>query len=825
LTKSYFYTRTIISLLIIAVLTLPALSQNMSGIVRDAQTRQALSFCSIQVMQTGIGTITDINGKFKIPVLLTVTPVHLLISSSGYFSDTVVILSPAHYLEIFMAPLPGILNEVVVTSASKATLAKENPLAISSVSSKAIENTAETNIIDALVKNVPGLNAVKTGPNISKPFIRGLGYNRVLVLYDGLRQEGQQWGDEHGIETDAYSINKAEVVKGPASIMYGSDAVAGVVSLIPEVPANKDEQLQGKYYAEYQHNNGLIGNGLKLSWSKNHWGYLLRGSFKMAKNYTNHIDKSIYNTGFREANASAIVQHYSDKGYSNVSLTLYNNLQGVPDGTRDSITRKFTRQVYEGINDDIKNRPIVSQTQSSSYTLSPLHQHIQHYRLYSNNHYEVGNGNIDLLLGLQQNIRREYNHPTLPGQAGMHVRLNTLNYSLRYNAPAILNTEISFGVNGMYQNNKSKNATNFPIPDYRLLDAGIYMYGKWKQKKWTVSGGVRFDNRHLKGNAFYTGVNTQTGFDKHILPPDTTGAYLQFPLLNKSFTGTSLSIGTTYQLNEHISIKANVAKGYRVPSITEFASNGLDPGAHIIYLGNSNFTPEFSVQEDIGTAFSFTDVSASISLFNNNMAHYIFLSQLTDENANAVLDAQGNKTFQYQQATAQLYGMELILNVHPSAFKALTFENALSMVYGFNKKQAYKNKGINGAYLPLIPPLKILSSLNQNIKINSNTFNAINCKMEVEFNAAQNRFLALNNTETATPSYTLINLSLSTKIVLTESTNLQLQLQVNNLFDKAYQSNLSRLKYFEYYSSSPNGHYGIYGMGRNICLKAILPFR
>jgi iron complex outermembrane receptor protein len=825
LTKKYFYTRAVIGILILTGFGLTALSQNVSGIIKDAQTRQALSFCSVQIMQTHIGTITDVNGKFKIQMPSGVTLVQFKVSSSGYFSDTILVSSSAKYLDILMIPLPGTLNEVVITSASKATLAKENPLAISSVSPKSIENTAETNIIDALVKNLPGLNAVKTGPNISKPFIRGLGYNRVLVLYDGMRQEGQQWGDEHGIETDAYSINKAEIVKGPASIMYGSDALAGVVSLIPEAPANKDEKLQGKYYAEYQHNNGLTGNGLKLSWSKNHWGYVMRGSFKIAKNYTNHIDKSVYNTGFREANASVIIQHYNDKGYSNLCLTVYNNLQGVPDGSRDSLTRKFTKQVYEGRNDDIKNRPVVSDTELRSYAISPLHQHIQHYRLYSNNHYEAGTGNIDILWGLQQNIRREYNHPTLPGQAGMYVRLNTFNYSLRYNVSAIRNTEISTGINGMYQDNKSKDATNFPIPDYLLLDAGIYVYGKWKQKKWTISGGVRYDNRHLKGGSFYTGLNNQTGFDQHILPPDTTGAYLQFSQLNKSFTGISLSIGATYLVNEHISLKANVARGYRAPGITELASNGLDPGAHIIYLGNSHFIPEFSLQEDIGAAFSFNEVAASVSLFNNNIAHYIYLSQLTDDNANAVLDAQGNKTFQYQQSRAQLYGMELNLNIHPTSLKVFSFDNALSVVYGFNKKPAYKNKGIEGAYLPLIPPLKILSSLNQQIKTRSTTFESLNCKMEAEFNAAQNRYLALNNTESAIASYTLINLSVNTKIVFTENTGLQLQLQVNNLFDKAYQSNLSRLKYFEYYDSAPNGRSGIYGMGRNICLKGILSFK
>jgi iron complex outermembrane receptor protein len=285
-----------------------------------------------------------------------------------------------------------------------------------------------------------------------------------------------------------------------------------------------------------------------------------------------------------------------------------------------------------------------------------------------------------------------------------------------------------------------------------------------------------------------------------------------------------LSIGATYQINEHINLKVNVAKGYRAPNITEFASNGLDPGAHIIYLGNRNFTPEFSLQEDMGADIQFKDVTASVSLFNNNVDHYIYLALLSDANQHAILDAQGNKTFQYKQAAAQLYGSEMLLNIHPSILKGFSFDNSLSIVYGFNRTKDYKNKGANGEYLPLIPPMNILSSLNQKIKATGKIFEEITGKIEASFNAAQNRYLALDNTETATPSYTLFNASILTKINISKRNALQVQIQVNNLFDKSYQSNLSRLKYFEYYSQSASGHFGMYNMGRNICIKGILPF-
>lgn len=822
--QRYFYKKGLVFIIMAFVFQLSAKAQSIAGVVKDAATKQPIFSCNVLILRSAIGTTTDAFGKFKIGFPTNTSTAKLVFSSLGHASDTIQIFGEKDFYEIFLTPTQGILNEVVVTGVSKAMLLRENPIAIVSVGIKAIESTIESNIIDVLVKNVAGLNAVKTGPNISKPFIRGLGYNRVLTLYDGIRQEGQQWGDEHGIEVDAYNISKAEVVKGPASIMYGSDAVAGVVSLIPEMCVNKDEKIQGKYFSEYQSNNGLVGNGIRFTYSKNHWAYALRGSYRIAKNYTNNIDGSVYNTSFREINASSTIQYFSRYGYSNLNQTLYDNLQGIPDGSRDSLTRKFTKQMYEGSNDDIKNRLIVSDAVLNSYTLSPLHQHIQHYRIYSNSHYTVGNGDVDFLLAFQQNIRREYSHPTAAKQAGLFVRLNTFNYGFRYNAPTIANIEISAGVNGMYQNSKSKDATDFPIPDYSLFDIGSYVFAKWKKDRFTISGGLRYDIRHLKGNDIYTAINPANGFTKQVFLPDTVGAYLQFSAFDKIFNGTSLSIGATYLLNEHINLKVNVSRGYRSPGITEFASNGLDPGAHIIYLGNRNFVPEFSFQEDIGVDIRFNDVAVTASVFNNNIEHYIYLSQLSDVNGNAVLDAQGNKTYQYQQAKAQLYGLEATFSLHPTSIKGFSFDNSFSLIYAYNRKADFKGKGIEGEYLPLIPPGKLLSNINQEFKTKSTVFSSIKLQAEVEYNAAQNRYLALNNTETATPTFTLFNFSINTQINYSKTNALQFQLQVNNMFDKAYQSNLSRLKYFEYYESSPNGYVGMYSMGRNICLKAIVPF-
>ena len=141
-----------------------------------------------------------------------------------------------------------------------------------------IVTNLSSNIIDAIA-NVPGVSALTTGPNVSKPFIRGLGYNRVLTLYDGVRQEGQQWEDEHGIEIDEYGIDRIEVIKGPASLSYGSDALSGVVNLIPTQSA-PDGKIIGDVLAEYQSNNGMFGGSAMLSGSRKGFEWIGRISHK-----------------------------------------------------------------------------------------------------------------------------------------------------------------------------------------------------------------------------------------------------------------------------------------------------------------------------------------------------------------------------------------------------------------------------------------------------------------------------------------------------------------------------------------------------------------
>ena len=814
----------LLSVFMLLTLATYAQKRNLSGKV--TANNIPLAYTTVTLTGTKYGTTTDDKGFYQIKNIAPgrYTAVY---SSVGYYTLRIP-------LTITDGPLTqdadlkegrSKLDEVVVTGVSRATELRSNPVPIVVLSKKEIDQHVNNNIIDAIVNGIPGVTAVTTGPNISKPFIRGLGYNRVLTLYDGIRQEGQQWGDEHGIEIDQYGIARAEVIKGPASLTYGSDALAGVINLIPYIPNGADGKLDGDIITDYHTNNGLIGSSLGLSYKKNDWKYAFRATGKMAHNYRNKIDGPVYNSSFQEYVLSGMTRVDKKWGYSQFVGTTYQNKQEIPDGSRDSLTRSFTVQVAEGTKDDIKNRPVASDDYLNSYGVTPLHQHIQHYRLYNKTEIKVGEGLFNTALGWQQSVRREYNHPTQSRQAGLYVTLNTLNYDLRYIPPVIAGLETSFGINGIYQTNRSKDATDFPIPDYNLFDIGGFLFAKKTIGKTDISGGIRYDTRNITWNDFYVGANPANGFEQRVSANDV-GAKLQFPKFDKVYHGISGSLGFTYNINERMMLKANIARGYRAPNITEIGSNGLDPGAHIVYLGNRTFKPEFSLQEDLGFIAYLKDADFMVEVFNNQIENYIYQSRLDDPNGNPVIIVPGNTTYQYQQSKARLYGAEFSFNLHPRNAKWFELNNSLAYVIGINQNDALIAQS-NGAakYLPFIPPLHVRSEVKFKLQGTYGIFSEVYFRAEADAYAAQNRFYALNDTETPTPGYTLINAGIgSTLKKRSGKTICELFLQADNLFDVAYQSNLNRLKYFEYYTSSPNGRQGIYNIGRNVSFKVIVPF-
>ncbi len=789
------------------------------GKITDKSTGESIPGVTIYVPDLKTGSVSDINGNYIIENLPK-TKLLLQVSCISYLTIIVTIDLSKDTLKNFIMEQSVVeMNTVVVTGTSKATEIIKNPVPISTLAYQELQQNLSTNIIDA-VTNIPGVNAVSTGANVSKPFIHGLGYNRVLTLYDGIRQEGQQWGDEHGIEVDDYAVDRVEVVKGPASLIYGSGALGGVVNLLPPqipMPGTSKSSL----LTEYQTNNNLIGSSFNYDANNAHIIYGIRLSHKQATNYQNKIDNRVYGTAFNETDFKATIGINKHWGYSHLTFSIYDNLQEIPDGSRDSLSRKFTKQITEA--DTL--RPIVSNEELSSYTIAPLHQHIQHYRIYSSTNFIIGDGKLALSLGWQQNIRREFSHPQATDVAGLYLNLNTITYDIKYYLPEIKGWDITSGLNGMLQINTNK-GTEFIIPDYHQFDIGAFLSAKKTFNKIDISAGIRYDISYFNNNEMYTRVDPISGFDMQVSPTDAVGTSKVFNNFRHTYTGTSASIGATYTMSKNLFLKANIARGYRAPDVSEITANGVHPGTNIYQLGNTDFKPEFSFQQDIGLLFNTNHVKMSLEIFNNTINNYIFNQKVFNKNNQDSIIINGNQTFKFQQSQAHLYGGELNIDIHPHPLDWLHFENSISVVYALNNGGNGIIINDSNKYLPFISPLHTHTELRANIKKTIKHLSYAYFKMAMDYYAAQDRVYLADNTETYTPSYTLFNIGMGADVINKKGkTIFNFNISVNNLFDVAYQSHLSRLKYFEPYPNNSTGHNGIYNMDRNIGLKVIIPIK
>jgi len=803
-------------LLLILVAFVPG-TGSLTGRITD-QHGAPLASATIYIPDLKLGVITDTAGYYKFSSLPSgkyLIEVH----SIGFktFTRTVTISGPV-VQDFSLSDEYVEESPVVVTGLSKATQIKRSPVPIVAINHDYLISNLSTNAIDA-ISRIPGIRAVTTGPNVSKPFIRGLGYNRILTLYDGIRQEGQQWGDEHGIEVDQYGVERVEVIKGPASLSYGSDALAGVVNLIPTQPA-PEGKIRGDVTLDYQTNNKYLGGSGSLGGTKNGLEWMARISHKQAVDYKNKIDGRVFGTAFRETDASASLGLHRKWGYSHLDFVLYDDLQEIPDGSRDSATGRFTRQITDA--DTV--RQIVSDADLGSYRIEKLHQHVQHYRVYSGNSFTLGDaGRLQVNLGFQRSVRREYSHPVAYTTPGLYLQLTSYTYDVKYFLPEFDNWNLTVGLNGMYQQNNSTSGTEFVIPSYHQVDMGPFLLAKRSFEKLDISGGLRFDTRRFTNSSLYTATDPATGFDRPVYGTDTAGADLQFTAYKKTFTGWSGSLGATYNFSEHLAVKANIARGFRAPNIAEISANGVHPGTNIYQLGNPDFKPEFSLQEDLGLVYSSRYVVASLDLFNNFISNYIYNQKLQGANGSDSMDITGKNTyFQFVASRARLYGGEVSVDFHP--IKALHFENSLSIVYGNNK--GVKGKALNDSarYLPYIPPTHGISELRY--EFGSRTSHLVHAfvKLQMEYYAAQNRAFLAYNTETPTAGYTLFNAGVGGSFTNKKGkTIVNVYLNGDNLFDKAYYDHLSRLKYFLYASTDTNPSHGIYNMGRNISLKLNFP--
>jgi iron complex outermembrane receptor protein len=767
----------------------------LSGKVFDARSKEPLAGASVYVHEAKVGAVTDQAGAYRIQNLPS-GKFTIEVTYSGYGSVIETIEINADVQRDFLLSPEVVENQgVTVTGVSGATQIKKTPTPVTIIRKENLLKEASTNLIDALSKT-PGVSQISTGPAISKPSIRGLGYNRVVIINDGVRQEGQQWGDEHGIEVDEYGVSKAEILKGPASIMYGSDALAGVVNFISVVPPPQGT-IKGNIFSNYQSNNRLRGFHGDIGGNQNGFIWGLNGSYKAAADYKNKYDGYVFNSKFNEKDFGGYVGLNKSWGFSHLLLSSFDQRPGLIEGDRDDATGKFLKLVNNG---GIESEEIATSADFKSTDPFIPRQRIQHFKLTTDNSFNVGKNRLVLNAGYQRNQRQEFGNVLDPGEKNLYFDLKTVNYNLQYQFAEKNNWKTSIGINGMRQTNTNKGIGQL-IPEYTLFDIGGFIYTKKTIDKLTLSGGLRFDNRSLDSKLLMNGTE------------------VKFEGFTKDFSNVSASAGLSYEASNSVILKLNVARGFRAPGISELASNGAHEGTNRYEYGEQDLRSEKSFQVDAGMDINSEHVSFSASLFYNGVKDFIYYRKLSAIAGGDSIITDGTNNFfafRFSQDNASLYGAEMNLDIHPHPLDWLHVENTFSYVRGkLNEEQDGSRN------LPFIPAARLINELRGDFLRKGKSMKNLYVHVELDNTFAQTNPFTGFNTETKTPGYSLLNLGLGGDIAVKGKTLFSLYLAANNITDVAYQSHLSRLKYAP--DNLVTGRAGVFNMGRNFSVKLNIP--
>lgn len=610
---------------------------SITGKVTDSRNNP-LAGVTVEASELHKSTKTDENGVY----VLTALPngnLTLVFSSVG-FSTQIKKIEKAQNtqtLNVVLDELAFQMDEVIV-STPFSKLQSQNVMKVDRESVKSMQEKGSATLIEGLA-TIPGVSQVSTGTSIGKPVIRGLSGNRVLVYTQGIRLENQQFGDEHGLGLNDSGVENVEVIKGPASLLYGSDALGGVLFFNPEKFALANT-FQGDFGQRLFSNTLGSSTTLGLKTSTDNWKYLIRGAYNTQSDYEIPDGDRVTNTRFQEMDFKAGIG-YSNSKFSSVLRYNYNNLDvGIPeDGIADQTTSKKTA---------FPKQEVFSNLFSLNNTLF------------------FSGSKLDVNLGYIKNDRSEFEDSNV---AALHMILNTFDYNVKYYLPKLGKVETIVGVQGMSQENKNL-ADEFLIPNAVTNDFGVFATGIYDWNESSIQGGLRFDYRNLVSDEH--GISGEEGY---------------FEALDKNYESFNASLGYKTKFAKDLVFRLNTATGFRAPNLAELSSNGVHEGTFRYEIGNPDLKTEQNLQTDLDLEYKTTHFEFSVSGFYNHINDYIYSSPTGTE-------IDGFQVYDYIQNNANLYGGEIALHLHPHPFDWLHFETSFETVTG---------KLEDGGYLPQIP--------------------------------------------------------------------------------------------------------------------------
>jgi iron complex outermembrane receptor protein len=757
---------------------------------------------TILILPGNITAITDKKGNFYFNNIPKDSKI-LKINHAGYqpYEVKLSLHETSNLLpDIFLKPDIKELQEVVITDHFGLRRKKEESLNIETVSSSFIQRNLGGSLMQSL-QRIPGIKTISIGSGGSKPLIRGLSFNQVIVVENGIKHEGQQWGADHGLEIDQYAVNRVEIIKGPSSFMYGSDAIGGAVN-IKSIPAPSKNTLGGSIDFTGKSNNEQFGGSINLFGRNEKWFFDTRmtvmdyGDYRVPTdtvhvyNYAVSLYKNhLRNTAGRELDLHASTGYVTEKFKSFFYMSNVYSKSGFFANVHGLEPRNVDTEVHDKSSRDI---------------LMPF-QEVTHTKISNTTSFQLGNHQLETQMGFQKNFRREWSHyvnhgfmpPLYPdvmyAPQDLERQYNKEVFSVAVKDEFSLNKhQISVGINAEQQQNNI-NGWSFLIPAFTQFNAGLFAYDKIQLNEfWLLHGAVRLDYGKIEMeqyNDWFPSEITENG--------QTTSQYLKRSEdLTRTFNSFNWSAGVNYTPGK-LSLKANLGTSFRMPIAKELASNGVNYHYFRFEKGDPNLAAERSYQLDLGIEWQANKWSFLLSPFFNYFPNYIYLNPTSQHD---IYYGAGNQVFEYEQSKVLRYGSEL--QTRYQFLQNLSVE--ILAEYLYSEQLSGSKKGYT---LPFSPPASVLVGINYSPKIKN--LRDPYFSLDYRYTAAQNQIVP---PEKKTASSSVFNLALGTKLK-TGQQDFIISLQVQNLFNTKYLNHTSFYRLIELPEAS-----------RNIIVSVKVPF-
>jgi len=778
-----------------------AQSIRVSGNVLSGD-RGSLEGVTVIIQPGNTTTITDKKGHFNF-TNIDKEAKSLTINYAGYLPYEMQLSLKENSIllpDIFLKPDMKELKEVVVTDNAGFRRKKTESLNIETVNSSFIQRNLGGSLMQSL-QRIPGVKTISIGSGGSKPLIRGLSFNQVIVVENGIKHEGQQWGADHGLEIDQYAVNRVEIIKGPSSFMYGSDAIGGAVNIKP-VPFPAKNTLGGSIDFTGKSNNEQFGGSINLFGRNQKWFFDTRmtvmdyGDYRVPTN-TVHVynyavplyKNQLRNTAGRELDLHAGTGFITEKFKSVVYLSNVYTKSGFFANAHGLEPRNVDTALHDKSSRDI---------------LMPF-QEVTHTKISNTTSFSIGNHEFETQLGFQKNFRREWSHyvnhgfmpPLYPDDMYAPQDLER-QYDKEVFSVAVKDQfslhkhQFTVGINGEQQQNKI-NGWSFLIPAFTQFNAGLFAYDKVQLNElWLLHGALRMDYGKIKMeqyNDWFPSEITENG--------QTTQQYLKRSEdLTRTFKSVNWSAGVNYTPGK-LSLKANLGTSFRMPIAKELASNGVNYHYFRFEKGDPNLAAERSYQLDLGMEWQSNKWSFQLSPFFNYFPNYIYLNPTSQHD---IYYGAGNQVFEYEQSKVMRYGGELQTRyqlLHNISVEILA-------EYLYSEQLSGSKKGYT---LPFSPPASVLFGINYSPEIKNlrDTY----FSLDYRYTAAQNQIVP---PEKKTAASNIFNLAIGTKLK-TAKQDFTISLQVQNLLNTKYLNHTSFYRLIELPEAS-----------RNIILSVKVPF-